>query len=246
MLPAELQKIMFLDIETVPQTASLAELPAELAHMWEEKYVQIKSRMPDRYPVDMTAAEAYAGSAGIWAEFGKIVCISVGFIYFKGNEKCFRTKSFSGHDEAEILQGFAALLQKFCSTKEHTLCGHNIREFDIPYICRRMLIHKIALPDVLNIAGKKPWEVNFIDTLERWRFGDYKNYTSLKMLTSVFGIPTPKDDIDGSMVGEVYYKTGDVQRIAAYCQKDVIATAQVFLSLMAQPHISYNNIDIIL
>ncbi|MGB4576227.1 MAG: ribonuclease H-like domain-containing protein, partial [Paludibacter sp.] len=116
-------------------------------------------------------------------------------------------------------------------TKEHTLCGHNIKEFDIPYICRRMLINGINLPSVLQISGKKPWEISFIDTLELWKFGDYKNYTSLKLLTAIFGIPTPKDDIDGSQVAGVYYKEKDIERIAVYCQKDVVATTQVFLRM---------------
>jgi DNA polymerase elongation subunit (family B) len=143
----------------------------------------------------------------------------------------FRTKSFAGDDEQKLLNDFAELLAKFCSTKEHTLCGHNIKEFDIPYICRRLLINNIQLPAVLQIAGKKPWEISFIDTLELWKFGDYKNYTSLKLLTAIFGIPTPKDDIDGSQVAEVYYKEKNIERIALYCQKDVVATAQVFLRM---------------
>lgn len=243
MLPADLQKIMFLDIETVPQTASTGDLSPELEHLWTDKYNQLKSRMPEKYTDELTPEEAFRTSAGIYAEFGKIVCISVGFIYFRGSHMCFRTKSFAGHNEVELLEGFAALLNKFCTSRDHSLCGHNIREFDVPYICRRMLINRVQLPEILNISGKKPWEVNFIDTLERWKFGDYKNYTSLKLLTAVFGIPTPKDDIDGSQVGTVYYESGDVQRIAVYCQKDVVATAQVFLSMSGIPLIEKDNID---
>lgn len=243
MLPADLQKIMFLDIETVPQTASMAGLSPELEHLWTDKFNQLKLRMPDKYADDTSPEEAFCSSAGIYAEFGKVVCISVGFIYFRGNHMCFRTKSFAGHDEVALLEGFAALLNKFCTTKDHSLCGHNIKEFDIPYLCRRMLINGVMLPEILNISGKKPWEVNFIDTLERWKFGDYKNYTSLKLLTAVFGIPTPKDDIDGSQVGAVYYETGDVQRIATYCQKDVVATAQVFLRMAGLPVMEKDNID---
>jgi hypothetical protein len=187
--------------------------------------------MPEKYTDETSVAEAFANSAGIYSEFGKIVCISVGFIYFKGLEMHFRTKSFAGDNEKTILDDFAQLLTKFCTTKEHTLCGHNIKEFDIPYICRRMLINGISLPSVLQISGKKPWEISFIDTLELWKFGDYKNYTSLKLLTAIFGIPTPKDDIDGSQVAGVYYKEKDIERIAVYCQKDVVATTQVFLRI---------------
>jgi len=228
---SDLPKIMFLDIETVPQKADISEIPEDLAHLWEEKYNLIRKRMPEKYTDETSAAEAFANSAGIYSEFGKIVCISVGFIYFKGLEMHFRTKSFAGDNEKQFFDDFTQMLTKFCTTKEHTLCGHNIKEFDIPYICRRMLINGINLPSVLQISGKKPWEISFIDTLELWKFGDYKNYTSLKLLTAIFGIPTPKDDIDGSQVAGVYYKEKDIERIAVYCQKDVVATTQVFLRM---------------
>ena len=227
----DLQKIMFLDIETVPQTADFSELNPELAHLWEEKFAMIHKRMPEKYADETTAAEAFNNSAGIYSEFGKIVCISVGYLHFLEKEMHFRTKSFFGNDEVQILSSFSDLITKFCSTDEHTICGHNIKEFDIPYICRRMLINGLKLPAILNISGKKSWEIKFIDTLELWKFGDYKNYTSLKLLTAVFGIPTPKDDIDGSQVASVYYQEKNIERIALYCQKDVVATAQVYLRM---------------
>ena len=245
MMKNELQKIMFLDIETVPQTSDFSELPDDLAHLWEDKFNLIHKRMPEKYSEETTAAEGFNTSAGIYSEFGKIVCISVGFIFFQGETMHFRTKSFSGDDEKLILTEFTELIHKFCTTKEHTLCGHNIKEFDIPYICRRMLINGLKLPSILNISGKKPWDITFIDTLELWKFGDYKNYTALKLLTAVFGIPTPKDDIDGSQVAEVYYKEKNVNRIALYCQKDVVATAQVFLRLNGLELIDNQNIQFI-
>jgi len=223
----DLTKILFLDIETVPQKAGLDELSEDIAHLWEDKHRNIQKRLD----VESTPADTFANSAGIYAEFGKIVCISVGYIYFKGLDLHFRTKSFAGDNEYKLLEEFASLVSKFCSTKEHTLCGHNIREFDLPYICRRMIVNNIPLPEILNISGKKPWEINFLDTLELWKFGDFKNYTSLKLLTAIFGISTPKDDIDGSEVAGVYYKDKDINRIAIYCQKDVVATAQVYLRL---------------
>ena len=237
MVKSDLQKIMFLDIETVPLTPDFSELSDELQHIWEDKFNLLQKRMPEKYSEETTASEAFNGSAGIYSEFGKIVCISVGFIHFQGVEMHFRTKSFAGDNERLLLIEFTHLIAKFCTTKEHTLCGHNIKEFDIPYICRRMLINGLALPSIFQIAGKKPWEISFIDTLELWKFGDYKNYSSLKLLTAVFGIPTPKDDIDGSQVAMVYYKEKDIVRIATYCQKDVLATAQVFLRM--------NSIDVI-
>lgn len=241
----DLTKIMFLDIETVPAKADFSELSVELAHLWEEKYNLIQKRMPEKYSEETSAAQAFAQSAGIYSEFGKIICISVGFIHYKGPEMFFRTKSFAGDDEVQLLSDFASLLARFCSSREHTLCGHNIKEFDIPYICRRMVIHGIALPSVLNISGKKPWEIQFIDTLELWKFGDYKNYTSLKLLTAVFGIPTPKDDIDGSQVAAVYYGENNIQRIALYCQKDVVATARVFLRMQGEKYFGDENVEFI-
>ena len=241
----DLTKIMFLDIETVPAKADFSELSVELAHLWEEKYNLIQKRMPEKYSDETSAAQAFAQSAGIYSEFGKIVCISVGFIHYKGPEMFFRTKSFAGDDEVKLLSDFASLLARFCTSREHTLCGHNIKEFDIPYICRRMVIHGIALPSVLNISGKKPWEIQFIDTLELWKFGDYKNYTSLKLLTAVFGIPTPKDDIDGSQVAAVCYGENNIQRIALYCQKDVVATARVFLRMQGEKYFGDENVEFI-
>ena len=241
----ELQRILFLDIETVPQTRELSDLSPALEHAWHDKYKLISKRMPEKYDEDITSTEAYQSSAGIYSEFGKIICISVGYIFFKNNEMHFRTKSFKSHDEKSLLNEFIELVIKFCITKDHTLCGHNIKEFDIPYICRRMIINGIHLPPIFQIATKKPWEITFIDTLELWKFGDYKNYTSLKLLTAVFDIPTPKDDIDGSQVASVYYNEGNLERIATYCQKDVIATAQVFLKMKSMDLIKNENIEII-
>jgi DNA polymerase elongation subunit (family B) len=241
----DLQKIMFLDIETVPQTADFSELNPELAHLWEDKFAMIHKRMPEKYSDETTAGQAFNASAGIYSEFGKIVCISVGYLHFLEKEMHFRTKSFFGDDEAQILTQFSDLITKFCSTDEHTICGHNIKEFDIPYICRRMLINGLKLPAILNISGKKSWEIKFIDTLELWKFGDYKNYTSLKLLTAVFGIPTPKDDIDGSQVALVYYQEKNIERIALYCQKDVVATAQVYLRINGLELIKAENVQYI-
>jgi len=243
MLRNDLQKIMFLDIETVPQTSDFSELSDELAHIWEEKFTLIHKRMPEKYNQETTAAEAFNNSAGIYSEFGKIVCISVGFIHYQADRIHFRTKSFAGADEKQILTDFTQLITKFCTTKDHTLCGHNIKEFDVPYICRRMLINGLSLPPIFRISGKKPWEITFIDTLELWKFGDYKNYTSLKLLTAVFGIATPKDDINGSQVAQVYYKENNIERIALYCQKDVVATTQVFLRMNGMQPINGEDIE---
>ncbi len=230
----KLEKILFLDIETAPLVSSLEEMPGELASLWEEKVELLKKRIPERYTSENAAASNFQ-EAGIFAEFGRIVCISVGYIYYKDNEKCFRVKSFSGEDEKQLLMDFSALLNRFCIGNDSNICGHNVKEFDIPYIARRILILGLPLPDILNVAGKKPWECRFLDTLEMWKFGDFKHYTSLKLLCAVFNIPTPKDDIDGSQIAEVFYKEKNLERISTYCEKDVIATMQVFMRLSGLP-----------
>ena len=238
----KLEKILFLDIETAPQTGALEEMPKELVHLWEEKVEQLKKRIPERYATE-NAAESNFQEAGIFAEFGRIVCISVGYLYYKGAERFFRVKSFCGEDEKQILVGFSTLINRFCVDNESNICGHNVKEFDVPYIARRMLILGLPLPDILNISGKKPWECKFLDTLEMWKFGDFKHYTSLKLLCAVFGIPTSKDDIDGSQIAEVFYKEKNIERISRYCEKDVVATMQVFMRMSGLPVIREENIE---
>ncbi|MCL1868405.1 MAG: 3'-5' exonuclease [Paludibacter sp.] len=240
----KLKKILFIDIETVPQAASYADLSDEMQHCWDEKFTQLAFRQPEKY-AEKTSAQSFEQNAGIYSEFGRIICISAGFIFENNEKTSFRLTSFADKDERTLLINFNSLLQKFCKTPAHTLCGHNIKEFDVPYLCRRMIINKIWLPKILQIAGKKSWELSFLDTLDMWKFGDMKNYTSLKLLTTILDIPTPKDDIDGSMVANVFYKENDLQRIATYCQKDVVATVQVFLRLNGFETIDNNNIEFV-
>jgi uncharacterized protein YprB with RNaseH-like and TPR domain len=217
-------------VETVPQQAHFSDLSERMQHCWADKFEQLSKRMPEKY-AESTPETSFENSAGIYSEFGRIICISVGLIYDKDEKQTLRITSFAGDDEKVLLNNFKSLLDSTYNTLDHTLCGHNIKEFDIPYICRRMIINGIALPKILNIAGKKPWEVQFLDTLELWKFGDVKNFTSLKLLTSILGIPTSKDDIDGSQVSTVYYEEQNLPRIVIYCQKDVVATVQVFLKI---------------
>lgn len=242
MLNQSLDKILFFDIETAPVVEHYDQLPEEIRHLWDEKYEKLKAYSPQKYADIPTPKQGWQ-QAAIYAEFGRIVCISVGFCYIKDKEWHLRTKSFCGDNEKQLLIDFLELLGKFMITPYHNLCGHNIKEFDIPYVCRRAIINGLGLPDCLNIAGRKPWEVHFIDTLELWKFGDFKSFTSLKTLTALFGIPTPKDDIDGSEVARVYYEEHNIERISTYCQKDVVATTQVFLHLMNEQHIKPENIE---
>lgn len=215
-----LEEILFLDIETVPQEKSFGNLDEELQQLWTDK---------SRYSREKngTSVEGSYSEAGIYAEFGKIICISVGYFSTRLQERVFRVTSFYGHDEFKLLADFSELLETRTNHPFRLLCAHNGKEFDFPYLCRRMLIHRIKLPVLLDIAGKKPWEIAHIDTMELWKFGDYKNYTSIKVLAKIFGIPTPKDDIDGSQVRSVYYDLEDLDRIEVYCKKDVVTVARL-------------------
>jgi uncharacterized protein YprB with RNaseH-like and TPR domain len=218
----KLDHILFLDIETVPQWESFDQLTVEAQELFALK---TQYQRKEEY----TPAQFYE-RAGIWAEFGKIVCISVGYFTRSDEQRSFRTRSFHG-EERIILQEFSELLEEHFSSRDHLLCAHNGKEFDFPYIARRMIILGIELPGKLNLFGKKPWEVPHLDTMELWKFGDYKHYTSLKLLTQILGIESPKDDIDGSQVRNVFYNDKDIHRIANYCERDVVAVAQVFLRL---------------
>ncbi len=217
-----LEHILFLDIETVPEHQDFNDLNDEMKYLWAEKTKY--QRKEDFSP------EEFYDRAGIWAEFGKIVCISVGYFTFKGEVRSFRTTSFYG-EEKQLLLDFKNLLELHFNRPHHLLCAHNGKEFDFPYIARRMIIHSISLPEKLNLFGKKPWEIAHLDTLDLWKFGDYKHYTSLKLLTGILGIPSPKDDIDGGQVREVFYEQGDIDRIIIYCEKDTVAVAQILLRL---------------
>jgi len=231
----DLQQVLVLDIETVPQYPSFNELPDEYQQLWDQK-TRFQRRDGE------TAAEFYS-RGGILAEFGKIICISVGIFSKKTETLSLRVKSFYGDEEKEVIQTFIDVLNK--QPDSLILCAHNGKEFDFPYLCRRMLINGLQIPIQLNIHGKKPWEIMHLDTMDLWKFGDYKNYTSLKLLAAVFNIPSPKDDIDGSMVHKVYWQENDLERIRKYCEKDVITTAQILLKFKSLPALSSNQITIV-
>jgi 3'-5' exonuclease len=229
----KLEKILFLDTETVPLYSVYQEMTNEYKEFWDKKSSQFRKE-------GQSAEEVY-GRAGIYAEFGKVICISFG-IFHNGN---FRIKSFFGDDEKNILTNFASLLTKMNTSNDLALSAHNGKEFDFPYISRRMLINGIRLPSVLDVAGRKPWETAFLDTMELWKFGDYKNYTSLNLLSYLLGIPSSKTDIDGSKVAEVYWKDKDISRIVRYCQNDVIALVRLFLKLKGNDMLTDEKIEIV-
>ncbi|MGY5355262.1 3'-5' exonuclease [Wenyingzhuangia sp. IMCC45467] len=211
------ENILFLDIETVPLYKTFSEVPDIEKELFANKTAYKRG--------EEISVEAFYSNAGIWAEFGKIVCISVG--YFVNQE--LRITSFASKDEKEILRGFKKLLEVHFNQRQQLLCGHNAKEFDFPFIARRMIVHGLDLPIKLNLFGKKPWEIPHLDTLELWKFGDYKHYTSLKLLTHLLGVPSPKGDIDGSQVGKVFYQEDNLPRIVRYCEQDVLALARVYL-----------------
>jgi uncharacterized protein YprB with RNaseH-like and TPR domain len=218
----KLENILFIDIETVPEHEHFDHLDEETQMLYDHKTSYQRKD-------GLTASEFYE-RAGIWAEFGKIICLSAGYFTFRGDVRHFRVTSFCG-EEKQILKDFNNLLINHFNQPQHILCGHNAKEFDFPFIARRMVINGIPLPPKLNLFGKKPWEVPHLDTMELWKFGDYKSFTSLKLLTKILGIPSPKGDIDGSMVGHVYHVEKDIDRIVTYCEKDVVAVAQVLLRM---------------
>lgn len=228
------EDVLFIDIETAPSARSYEDLDPSIRLLWDKKSRQF--RTDEQLPGDVY------GRAGIFAEFGRIICISAGFISEK-NPYAFRIKSFYGDDEKEILNGFSELVRKFSRNREMLLCAHNGKEFDYPYIARRMIINRIIIPEILDNAGKKPWEIKLLDTLDLWKFGDYKSYTSLDLLTSILGISSPKDDIDGSQVAGIYWDEHDLERIAGYCEKDVVAVARVLLRFMNLPSIDQERIE---
>lgn len=211
-------KVLFLDIETVPAVGDWNELSPEWQSLWAKK-------VEKQLAGGETAEDFYGQRAGILAEFGKIICISCGII---SNENTIRIKSFYGDHESQVLKAFNETLSGKYFSSDLILCAHNGKEFDFPFLARRMIINEIELPQALNLQGKKPWEIPHLDTMELWKFGDYKHYTSLNLLAAVLGIPTPKDDIDGSQVASVYYEEHDLERIKNYCEKDVLTVAQIF------------------
>lgn len=229
--------ILFLDIETVSQYETYHHMPSDWRDLWD-----VKAAGLIRNKETETSETVYHRSA-IYAEFGKIICISCGCLQGDGDERKIVIKSFVGDDEKKLLLQFAESLKKWSRDPDKYLCAHNGKEFDYPYLCRRMIINGVPIPEALQIAGRKPWEVRHLDTMEMWKFGDYKSYTSLKLLAHILGIPSPKDDIDGSMVNSVYWAEKDLDRIAIYCQKDVVTLAQVLLRMHCQPLINPVNVE---
>jgi predicted PolB exonuclease-like 3'-5' exonuclease len=229
-------EILYIDIETVPQYPELIHAPEVIQHLWDKKSCNFRNE--DQQPSDVYQR------AGIYAEFGKIICISTGVIMQKDGHRFYKVKSYCGNDEKKLLTDFNEMIEIYTSNPKKKLCAHNGQEFDYPYIARRTLINGLCLPRILDISGCKPWEVKdrMLDTLQMWKFGDYKNYTSLDLLCAVFNIPTPKDDIDGSQVANVYYQENNLERIVRYCEKDTLALANLLMRFKGEDIIPIENL----
>lgn len=234
-----LENLLLIDIETVSEKPDFNELSTDWQILWHEK---VQRQLPE----ETTAAEFYPQRAAVMAEFAKVICISIGYFKKEGNTLQLRLKSFYGDDEKILLQDFIAALQKMdINNNKWSFAGHNIKEFDIPFVCRRLLINRLAIPTFLDFQNMKPWETNLVDSFQYWRFGDYKHYTSLKLLAAALQVPSPKDDIDGSMVGEVYWKEKNIDRIVTYCQKDVVTTGNIILRFKNLPLLTESQIVVV-
>ncbi len=224
-----LDNFLFIDIETVSQQKEFSALTGDWQKLWEEK---TKYSLPE----NITAGEYYPQRAGIMAEFAKVVCISMAYFKKQGGEYQLRVKSVYGHDEKKLLEDFIATVNQLeAANNKWSFTGHNIKEFDIPFLCRRFVVNSLSIPNYLDFQNMKPWETNMVDTFQYWRFGDYKHFTSLKLLAAALNVPSPKDDIDGSMVGDVYWNENNLERIVTYCQKDVVTVANIILRFKHLP-----------
>jgi predicted PolB exonuclease-like 3'-5' exonuclease len=227
--PSTFHKTLVIDIETVPCVKSWNTLPEAMQLHWLKKMEHLV--LSDEEKQD--AAFCFENRAGIYAEFGKVICIGLGL--FTSNEKKpskIRLKALYNHDEKALLAEFSNTLKAFQKiNKDLVFCGHNIKEFDIPYLCRRFIIQGLQMPEMMQFGGLKPWQVPLEDTLHLWRFGDYKHYTSLDLLASALDVPSSKTEMDGSEVAERYWKEDQIKEIADYCLQDVYTTSLVYLKL---------------
>ncbi len=236
----DLKNILFIDIETVSETEYLSDLPDSLKSLWLKKAIYLKN------DEELDADTFYLKKAGIYAEFGKIICIGIGGVFEdESGEPSLKVKTIYHPSEADLLTEFRQILERHKSGKNLKLCAHNGKEFDFPYICRRMLMHGIELPKVLKLLGKKSWEVPHLDTLELWKFGDYKHYTSLELLATIFGITSSKSEMNGSQVSHVYYVEKNMPKITKYCSADIVVLTQLYMKMNNFPLIKDEHIQIL-
>ena len=232
------KNLLFIDIETVSAEPELNRLPDRIKALWLHKASYLSN------PNNLSAEEFYFDRAGIYAEFGKIVAIGVGFFHWNDEQEiCLKVKSISNDDEKEVLKEFKALIEKKYKPTSLALCAHNGKEFDYPYLCRRMLVNGIEIPKALQISGRKPWEIPHYDTLDMWKFGDKKHYTSLELLAAIFDISSSKTELSGDQVNNAYHHENDLSKIARYCREDIIVLAQLFLKYQNMETVKDSNVE---
>ncbi|MFB0946160.1 MAG: putative PolB exonuclease-like 3'-5' exonuclease [Spirosomataceae bacterium] len=235
----QLKSTLFIDIETVAQSANFEDVNERLQKHWERKASFLKN--DDK----LTAAEMYIDRAAIYAEYGKVICISFGGFYEEDGELKLRVSSFCGDDEKQVLSDFVKIIEKHRAKNNLLLCAHNGKEFDYPYLCRRIVLNGMPLPAILQISGKKPWNIPHLDTLEMWKFGDYKHFTSLDLLAALFDIPSSKQEINGSMVSHTYHVDKDIEKINRYCLADVVVLAQLYLKMNSHDLLPEDKIHVV-
>jgi DNA polymerase elongation subunit (family B) len=235
----KVRNVLFVDLETIASHGAYEQLSPRMRQLWDKRAATIRKRADYE---SFTTEELYYEQAGISAEFGRIVCIAFGAVYFnEQDEPALKVSSLSGDDEREMLLAFKALLGRY-NQEQLVLCAHNGKEFDFPFLCRRMLLNGIELPRSLQLSGKRPWEILHQDTMELWKFGDYKSYTSLDLLAAIFDIPGSKIEMSGDQVTRVYYEENDLEKIGRYCREDVVVLAQLYLKMHLQPVVREENI----
>lgn len=231
------KNLLFIDIETVSGESDFNFLSDRMKALWLHKASFLAN------PNALSDEDFYFDRAGIYAEFGKIVSIGLGFFHWNDEQEiCLKVKSISGHNEATLLNEFKKLVEKKYKA-DLAFCAHNGKEFDYPYLCRRMLVNGIEIPRALQIAGKKPWEIQHFDTLEMWKFGDKKHYISLDLLACLFNIPSSKGELSGDKVNVTYHQENDLAKISTYCREDIIVLAQVFLKYQSMDLVKEENIE---
>lgn len=221
------KNILYIDIETCSLYSDFYKLSDREKMLWAAKCKTFIKSYDDFEGQKTVLTELYKSKAGIYAEFAKVLCISVAFISTENNEEKLIIFSFCNSNESLVLQSFAYFLTQHPELKY--FCGHNIREFDIPFLARRYSIAGIPIPYMINLRGKKPWEIkHLLDTMELWKFGDYKNYTSLQLLAAIFNLDDPKQNISGADVHDVFWGEKDLDRIKIYCEQDVKTVFQLY------------------
>lgn len=233
--PPDIKNLLVIDVETASVVPEYDALPERFKPLWDRK--------ARKFDQEASVEEVFKNKAALLAEFGRIISIGVGYFHKNDDEEtCLRVKAFASDDEQKILTDFKALIEEKFNQKKLTFVAHNGKDFDYPFLCRRMLVNGIALPVVLDFYNKKPWEIPHEDTMQMWRFGELRNYTSLETLAALFDIPSSKNDLDGSMVSRVYHEEGDLERIKTYCQNDVIVTARIYLRMQVLDDVKPENI----